>query len=51
MPDSCFRVRDRESCLKAGMDAYVAKPISLANLVTTIESVVSGRPLPGGTPS
>jgi CheY-like chemotaxis protein len=35
---------DRESCLEAGMDAYVAKPISAAELVTTIESVVSGRP-------
>jgi CheY-like chemotaxis protein len=35
---------DRESCLEAGMDAYVAKPISGAELVTTIESVVSGRP-------
>jgi two-component system, sensor histidine kinase and response regulator len=36
---------DRESCLEAGMDAYVAKPISAAELVTVIESVVSGRPL------
>jgi CheY-like chemotaxis protein len=35
---------DRESCLEAGMDAYVAKPISAAALVTAIESVVSGRP-------
>jgi len=35
---------DRESCLEAGMDAYVAKPISAAELVTAIESVVSGRP-------
>jgi signal transduction histidine kinase/CheY-like chemotaxis protein/ligand-binding sensor domain-containing protein len=35
---------DRESCLEAGMDGYVAKPISAAELVTTIESVVSGRP-------
>jgi HPt (histidine-containing phosphotransfer) domain-containing protein len=35
---------DRESCLEAGMDAYVAKPISAAELVTAIESVVAGRP-------
>ena len=35
---------DRESCLEAGMDAYVAKPISAVELVTAIESVVSGRP-------
>jgi signal transduction histidine kinase/ligand-binding sensor domain-containing protein/DNA-binding response OmpR family regulator len=35
---------DRESCLAAGMDAYVAKPISVAELVTTIESLVSGHP-------
>jgi signal transduction histidine kinase/ligand-binding sensor domain-containing protein/DNA-binding response OmpR family regulator len=35
---------DRESCLQAGMDAYVAKPISAAELVATIESIVSGHP-------
>jgi signal transduction histidine kinase/CheY-like chemotaxis protein/ligand-binding sensor domain-containing protein/HPt (histidine-containing phosphotransfer) domain-containing protein len=35
---------DRESCLEAGMDAYVAKPISAAELARAIESVVSGRP-------
>jgi two-component system sensor histidine kinase/response regulator len=35
---------DRESCLEAGMDAYVAKPISAATLITTIESIVSGPP-------
>jgi len=34
----------RESCLEAGMDAYLAKPISAAELVTTIDSVVSGGP-------
>lgn len=28
---------DRESCLEAGMDAYVAKPISAAVLVTTMD--------------
>jgi two-component system, sensor histidine kinase and response regulator len=36
---------DRESCLEAGMDAYVAKPISAAELITTIESMVSGHPM------
>jgi CheY-like chemotaxis protein len=35
---------DRESCLAAGMDAYVAKPISAAELITTIESIASGPP-------
>ncbi|MEO8090206.1 MAG: two-component regulator propeller domain-containing protein [Gemmatimonadales bacterium] len=35
---------DRESCLAAGMDAYLAKPISAAGLVTTIDSVVPGGP-------
>jgi len=35
---------DRESCLAAGMDAYVAKPISAAELITTIESIASGHP-------
>ncbi len=34
---------DRESCLEAGMDAYVAKPISAALLLATIESLVVGH--------
>jgi signal transduction histidine kinase/CheY-like chemotaxis protein/ligand-binding sensor domain-containing protein len=34
---------DRESCLEAGMDAYVAKPISAAELFTTVESSVAGH--------
>jgi signal transduction histidine kinase/ligand-binding sensor domain-containing protein/DNA-binding response OmpR family regulator len=38
---------DRESCLEAGMDAYVAKPISAAELVATIESIVSDPPAGG----
>jgi PAS domain S-box-containing protein len=33
---------DRERCLSAGMDAYIAKPISANDLFETIESVVSG---------
>ena len=33
---------DRESCLKAGMDAYVSKPIKASELIEAIESV-AGR--------
>ena len=32
---------DRERCLDAGMDGYVAKPIKIAELFETIESMVS----------
>jgi CheY-like chemotaxis protein len=35
---------DRERCLAAGMDAYVAKPIRPAELFAAIESLVPGRP-------
>ena len=33
---------DRQRCLKAGMDAYVSKPIRLSELMNLIESVVPG---------
>jgi signal transduction histidine kinase/CheY-like chemotaxis protein len=33
---------DRERCLEAGMDAYVAKPLQPPQLFATIESVVGG---------
>src|SRR4029077_12003648 len=29
---------DRERCLAAGMDAYLAKPVSSASLIETVES-------------
>jgi CheY-like chemotaxis protein/HPt (histidine-containing phosphotransfer) domain-containing protein len=43
---------DREACLAAGMDGYIAKPIRAAKLMETIAEVL-GRPqcvLPPGTP-
>jgi CheY-like chemotaxis protein len=36
---------DRERCLAAGMDAYVAKPLRPAELMATIEAVTAGRQL------
>jgi PAS domain S-box-containing protein len=33
---------DRQRCLKAGMNAYVSKPIRIADLMNLIESVVPG---------
>ncbi len=33
---------DRQRCLKAGMDAYVSKPIRASELISLIESVVPG---------
>ena len=41
---------DRERCLAAGMDDYVAKPMQPAELVTAIECLVKeagDRPIPG----
>jgi CheY-like chemotaxis protein/HPt (histidine-containing phosphotransfer) domain-containing protein len=37
---------DRERCLAAGMDAYIAKPIDLHRLIELIESVASDRSQP-----
>jgi PAS domain S-box-containing protein len=36
---------DRERCLAAGMDGYVAKPISLAALLSEVERVAPAKPL------
>ncbi len=35
---------DRERCLQAGMDEYLAKPIAAAELFRVMERVLSGRP-------
>jgi signal transduction histidine kinase/CheY-like chemotaxis protein len=37
---------DRERCLAAGMDGYVAKPISVSELVGVIDRVTMANPLP-----
>lgn len=34
---------DRERCLEAGMDSYLAKPIRLGLLVATLDDVISSR--------
>jgi two-component system sensor histidine kinase/response regulator len=37
---------DREGCLQAGMDDYVAKPINREELRQAIERVMKSRPAP-----
>jgi CheY-like chemotaxis protein len=40
------RNEDRERCLRAGMDEYLAKPFSAADLWAAIDRVLKTRPLP-----
>ena len=35
---------DRERCLAAGMDAYLAKPVNSRELIGLIESLAQGSP-------
>ena len=41
---------DRERCLQAGMDGYVAKPIRVRQLLETINGVLREQPRNGGLP-
>jgi CheY-like chemotaxis protein len=34
---------DRERCLSAGMDGYIAKPVTAKEMFSTIESVLAAR--------
>ena len=38
-------VGDRQRCLKAGMDGYIAKPVHAHELFETIESVLAAQPV------
>jgi CheY-like chemotaxis protein len=42
---------DRERCLRAGMDAYVAKPIHPADFYATIDRVTGATAVPNDRPS
>jgi CheY-like chemotaxis protein len=42
---------DRERCLEAGMDAYVAKPIQASELFAAIEAVTAFRQKPSPAPA
>jgi HPt (histidine-containing phosphotransfer) domain-containing protein len=42
---------DRERCLEAGMDAYIAKPIRATDLYDTLETTVAGMRLSQGKES
>jgi HPt (histidine-containing phosphotransfer) domain-containing protein len=39
---------DREACLAAGMDAFMAKPIQAARLIEVLEQLASGSPPQSG---
>jgi CheY-like chemotaxis protein len=39
------RYEDREECLSAGMDSYLSKPFSKAELVGMVGASIKGEPL------